>query len=75
VQRVIQLKPALVYCAKNRQEHRDFDGAGSMEPPVATQRKSRAALKIVYGHCDRARIAFGAQSFHFLIELAGKIGV
>jgi hypothetical protein len=34
------VKPAFVCRAKNREEHRDFDGARGMEPPIAAQRKS-----------------------------------
>jgi hypothetical protein len=61
------MKPAFVCRAKNRQEDRNFYSAGSMEPPVATQGKSQTAFEIVPCHCDRTRLASGAQSFHFLI--------
>jgi hypothetical protein len=67
------MKSAFVCRAKNAQEHRNFDGAGSMEPPVTTQGKSQTALEIVHRHCDSARLASRAQSLHFLIEPAGKI--
>ena len=63
---MIQPKPALICRAKNREKHSNFDGACSMKPPVASQRKSEPGLEIVQRYCDRSSLAFATEAFQFL---------
>jgi hypothetical protein len=43
-----------------------------MKPAISQQGKSEAGLQIVHRYRDRSSLAFGSQSFQFLVQRAGN---
>ena len=65
VERIAETQAALIHGAKDGEQHCDFDGAGSVKPAVAAQRKSKTALEVVQCHCARASLTLSSQSLQF----------